>query len=340
MELVIFTNNINSSEFDKSKTNNPVLRKNKIIECIKKNIKNVTLIEIEKRISTKLIENVHDKQYLKFLKESYTSFAKSADISWNDRNDGLVPCNFYRTMPNALVPIYKFSGFYGSDVMTPIYKNTWNNVMISANQAYQGATYLHNNNSKLVYILATSPGHHAKKSEYGGYCFVNNIVVAAQCLIELSNKKIGILDLDYHAGNGTYDMTLTNKNIFAYSLHCDPKYDYPSFDGIADEYNYILPPKCDWNVYKNILTMVCESMMRNNIDILLIAFGGDTFKFDPDAIPIGRFTLELSSYTEMGKLIKQYFKKTPIMITQEGGYDMDNIGDIVTLFINGLMNPK
>jgi acetoin utilization deacetylase AcuC-like enzyme len=81
-------------------------------------------------------------------------------------------------------------------------------------------------------------------------------------------------------------------------------------------------------------------MLLDDIDILLIAFGGDTFKNDPDAISIGRFSLDLSSYTEMGKTINKYFKNIPMMITQEGGYDMENIGQIVSLFISGLMDKQ
>ena len=335
MELIVITNNINTPE-DINMTNKPILRKNKILGSIEKNIDFITLIKIREEIDIKWLECVHNPQYLQFLKYCHNSFILSNDISWANDYCGLVPCNFTKIIPDASVPIYKFSGFYGSDTMTPIYENTYRDAMVSANQAYHGANYLHDNNMNLVYVLATSPGHHAKKSEYGGYCFINNAVVAAQRLIELSERKVGILDVDYHAGNGTYEITLTNKNIVAYSLHCDPTYDYPSFDGLNNEHNYILPPQCDWDTYKNILVTVCNKLKLDNIDALIIAFGGDTFKDDPDAIPIGRFDLDLSSYTKMAKLIKHYFKYIPTMITQEGGYNMDYIGDIVSSFIMGL----
>ena len=344
MKLATFTNNIDSFvEFNDCATNNPVLRKNKIIESLKTQFDKIDIIEIKNEIDLEWLESIHDRDYLRFLKHCYQSFILSpADFSWSDGYHGLIPCNFSKNLPHSSVPIYKLSGFYGSDVMTPIHANTWHNAMVSAQQAYLGASYLHQSvidaNTHLcdlVYILATSPGHHAKRSEYGGYCFINNAIVAAHRLIELGHCKVGILDLDYHAGNGTYEMSQTHPNIVAYSLHCDPIYDYPSFDGFADEYNYVLPPHCNLETYLNCLIKVCEKMVSDNIDVLIIAFGGDTFKDDPDALSIGRFNLDLSSYTEMGKTIREYFKMTPIMITQEGGYNMDHIGDILSLFIRG-----
>lgn len=341
MQLIVITNDINSlEEFAAAKTNNPVLRKNKIIEALRRDIPNTKFVEVTEEIDVTWLEQIHDPEYLKFLKESYDSFAVSSDVSWSDAHQGLIPCNFNLRLPCARleqIPCYKLSGLYGSDTMTPIYANTWHNAAVSANQAYHGANYV--NNSSLVYILATSPGHHAKRAEYGGYCFINNVVVAATKLTSLNSKRVGILDVDYHAGNGTDAMVRNsdNDNISTYSIHCDPVYDYPSFEGFADCGNYPVPPHCDWDLYKITLTSVCNSMLFDNIDTLIIAFGGDTFKDDPDAISIGRFNLNLSAYKEMGTIIRSYFPTIPTMITQEGGYNMEHIGDIVSGFITGYL---
>lgn len=334
-KLIIINNNIDLTEdLHSIGTNKPILRKSKIMESLKSTVANVDQIIVEDEINIDWLKKVHDANYLDFLKNCYHSWKLSLDISWTD-GKGLVPCNFTRHIPTAILPTYKLSGYYGSDVMTPIYENTYHDAMISAKQAYVGTDYISVNN--VVYILATSPGHHAKKSEYGGYCFINNAVVAAQRLIELTSQKVGILDLDYHAGNGTYDMTLDNNLISAYSIHCDPTFDYPSFDGQPNDHNHTLPPKCDLETYIKTLHVVCEKIKNNDINTLIIAFGGDTFKDDPDAIDIGRFSLNITAYKEMSKIIRQYFPTTPILITQEGGYNIEHIGEIVSQFINGLL---
>lgn len=63
--------------------------------------------------------------------------------------------------------------------MTPIHEYTYRNVMISANQAYKAAEYLNCHPETITYVLTLAPGHHAKHHQYGGYCFINNAIVAA-----------------------------------------------------------------------------------------------------------------------------------------------------------------
>lgn len=368
MSLVIFSNKLNPDYEDYGQTNQPIKRKNIILEKLSNaGIKAseeskypapggqgnfVFIVDCtQNTIDELLLADVHDSDYLDFLKKSYESFSKSNDISWTGLANDLIPCNFFKTKPCDKLPIYKLAGFYGSDIMTPISANTWTNALISASQASKAAEHLYNNPCDIVYALTTSPGHHAKWSEYGGYCFINNAAVAARTLVELigpakyfveNTEAIGILDLDYHAGNGT-DNIINKKNlwwchkIFAYSLHCDPVYDYPSYEGYDDDYNWALPPHCTWDKYAVYLEKALQILVCKNITYLIIAFGGDTFKEDFDAISIGRFDLDISSYVLMGKLIRKYFSLVPIMITQEGGYNMEFIGEIVSAFISGLM---
>lgn len=341
MPLVIFSNNlVEYQENDYGQTNKPILRKNNILQYLEKmgSIINCN----DDFISKNILLDVHDATYIDFLKNCYDSFLQSGDVSWTGFNNDLVPCNFYKRKPHTGIPLYKLTGFYGSDIMTPISANTWQNSRISAIQAIMAALHLYNHPEDIVYALTTSPGHHAKYAEYGGYCFINNAVLAARSLVDNNAEAIAILDLDYHAGNGTNDIINSDevwwtKNIFAYSIHCDPTYDYPSFEGFDDEYNYTLPPHSNWSQYEIVLEKVCQQLTEKKIAYLIIAFGGDTYKDDPDAISIGKFDLDIPSYHSMAKTIRKYFPKIPIMITQEGGYNMAHIGEIVSTFISGLI---
>lgn len=51
------------------------------------------------------------------------------------------------------------------------------------------------------------PGHHAMESEYSGYCFINNVAIAAQYLLDKTSvQKILIVDWDIHHGQATQQM--------------------------------------------------------------------------------------------------------------------------------------
>ena len=64
------------------------------------------------------------------------------------------------------------------------------------------------------------PGHHASAGSAGGFCYLNNIALAARwALANGRAKRVVIIDPDIHHGNGTQDITYDNENIFFISLH-------------------------------------------------------------------------------------------------------------------------
>ncbi|CAE6434216.1 unnamed protein product [Rhizoctonia solani] len=93
----------------------------------------------------------------------------------------------------------------------------------SVNQARPGA-----------FALTRPPGHHAGPAVCGGYCFFNNVAIAAKYLqSRVPNAKVAILDIDYHHGNGTQDVFYQDPSVLYVSLHAEG--DYPYFTGTAEE---------------------------------------------------------------------------------------------------------
>ena len=75
--------------------------------------------------------------------------------------------------------------------------------------------------------------HHASFNNGAGYCVFNDVAVAANYLKYKKNiKKILILDLDVHQGNGNSDIFKNNKNVFTFSMHS--KSNYPAKKSISD----------------------------------------------------------------------------------------------------------
>ncbi|XP_062700271.1 histone deacetylase 6 isoform X2 [Aedes albopictus] len=96
------------------------------------------------------------------------------------------------------------------------------------------------------------PGHHAMKAEYNGYCFFNNVAIAAQhALDRLGLKKILVVDWDIHHGQGTQRMFYDDPRVLYFSIHryeCgkfwpnlrESDFDYVG-DGAGLGYNFNVP---------------------------------------------------------------------------------------------------
>lgn len=85
------------------------------------------------------------------------------------------------------------------------------------------------------FALTRPPGHHAHANRYGGYCFLNNAAIAAQHMISKGAKKVAILDIDYHHGNGAQDIFYERGDVLTISIHADPTHQFPFFMGYANE---------------------------------------------------------------------------------------------------------
>ena len=191
-----------------------------------------------------------------------------------------------------------------------------------------------------VYGLCRPPGHHAPMALYGGYCFFNNAAVAAHHVASTTGSRVTVLDVDYHHGNGTQQIFYRRNDAQYVSLHGDPTRAYPYLSGFADEvgagrgaganFNVPLAAGTDDDTYLAALASCCEAIDAFDSDFVIVSLGVDTFHNDP--------TSDLAITTEglraQGELVSQL--ALPTVIVQEGGYDVDAIGDNVRAFLLGV----
>jgi acetoin utilization deacetylase AcuC-like enzyme len=146
------------------------------------------------------------------------------------------------------------------DLSAPITEGTYTAALASANCALSGAKAIRQG-QRSAFALCRPPGHHAGKSFCGGYCYLNNAAIAANWLSTAG--KVAILDIDYHAGNGTQDIFYQRDDVLTISIHADPDGEYPAFCGYADETgagqgsgrhrNFPLPPGTEDDRYLSFL---------------------------------------------------------------------------------------
>ena len=283
---------------------------------------------------------VHDRALVDFIKGAYDEWHAMG------RNGVIQPIAApIRNLRNDKVPeaLDGRVSYYCFDNTTAITAGTWSAAKASFDVAMSAAEEVASGQARHAFGLCRPPGHHAARTFYGGYCYLNNAAAAAQYLRTRSAARVSILDIDYHHGNGTQDIFYHRDDVQFVSIHADPASDYPYFLGYADEtgaakgegfnINYPLPRHTEWGRWREALNEACTHIAAFKPDALIVSLGVDTYKDDP----ISSFRLESEHYLRVGDRIARL--KLPTVYLLEGGYAIDAIGvNVVNTLLGHLGN--
>ncbi len=273
---------------------------------------------------------VHSRAYLDFLRSAFADWQAAGRPG--DASGYIWPVVGRR--PLRLDRIDARLGRYSIDASTPIAEGTWESAYWSAQTALS-ALEAALGGERSAFALCRPPGHHAGADYLGGYCYLNHAAICAESAIAAGRRRIAILDVDYHHGNGTQDIFFDREDVAFASIHADPKMDYPYFWGHGDEnqgniLNLPLPRGTDWAAYEPALVRAFDWLGRSEPDLLIVSYGADTYAGDP----ISFFKLQTADYTPMARRIAAL--GLPTLIVMEGGYAVDALGANVAGFLDGL----
>lgn len=272
---------------------------------------------------------VHGKEYLDLLRDAHSEWIAAG------REGEVFPYTFpvVGRRPLKLSRIDARLGQHSFDTSTPIGPGTWEASYWSVQTALTGlAAVLAAERS--TFAFTRPPGHHAGRDYFGGYSYLNHAVISAEAALNAGKRRIAILDVDYHHGNGTQDIVAGRDDVFFASIHADPSMDYPFFWGHADEsvgniLNFPLPRDTDWSGYAPALTQAIDWLEKSEPDLLIVSYGADTHEDDP----ISHFKLKTSDYAPMASRIASM--GVPTLIVMEGGYAIEALGANVAEFLSG-----
>ena len=272
------------------------------------------------------LHRVHDVEFVGFLRGAYARWAVEG------RDGSMLPSGFpARGLRRDHRPsgINGAMGYYTFDASTPIVAGTWDAALAAARCAMTAAALVAEG-AGAAYALCRPPGHHAGRSFYGGYCYLNNASLAAQYLLDHGCTRVAVLDVDYHHGNGTQEIFWEREDVMFVSLHATPESEYPYFLGYADErgagrgegctLNLPLPLGTGWTGYCAALDVAFATIERYAPDALVVSLGVDTFEADP----ISAFKLTGPDYRQLGMRLAA--PGLPTVLVQEGGYAVAEIG--------------
>jgi acetoin utilization deacetylase AcuC-like enzyme len=105
-------------------------------------------------------------------------------------------------------------------------KGSYTAAMAAAGLAVQAALDMINSRLHRAFVAARPPSHHAERGRARGYCFFNNVALAAELIVQAIGQKILIVDFDVHHGNGTQKIFYDREEVGYLSIH-----QYPFFPG-------------------------------------------------------------------------------------------------------------
>ncbi|KAI9261430.1 hypothetical protein BDA99DRAFT_482632 [Phascolomyces articulosus] len=234
-----------------------------------------------------------------------------------------------------------------------------------------------------VYALCRPPGHHAACQVAGGYCFINNAAIAARFIqnftleemntmatpfnfdfdastimsfteknstttsVTLEKKKIMIVDIDYHHGNGTQSIFYDDPSVLYISLHGYPS--YPYYTGATNEDGTGAGKGYNINVCLDPITTTDEAylsalqttLQKNtyahqfDADVVICSMGLDTWHENAGAGFKG--VTDVHTYFKIGQLFKtvESCKGRPVLFVQEGGTTVEKLGCLATKLLSG-----
>jgi acetoin utilization deacetylase AcuC-like enzyme len=190
-----------------------------------------------------------------------------------------------------------------------------------------------------AFALVRPPGHHATRDQAMGFCLFNNVAIAARYAFEQGiAKRVLILDIDVHHGNGTQDIFYSSPEVLFISLHQHPLYPGTGYveelgkgEGKGYTVNIPLPPGTGDESYlralKEIAIPIAEQFSPN---LVLVSAGYDTAREDP----LGGMLLSQRSYWQIGRKVKTLCSK--VAFTLEGGYSLSALSRGVYATLAGL----
>jgi acetoin utilization deacetylase AcuC-like enzyme len=191
-----------------------------------------------------------------------------------------------------------------------------------------------------TFVIPRPPGHHATAGSSGGFCYFNNIAIAAQALLSRKKspaKRVAIVDIDVHHGNGTHDIFLARDNVLYISTHQWGIYPGTgpaelTGDGDGEGFTMNVPFHSGTGdstfelAYQQAIEPIMEQFMPS---IILISIGTDAHYRDP----LAGLSLSSDGYLTLAKNFLKLSKKlcdSKISFFLEGGYDVDVLAEIVT----------
>jgi len=177
-----------------------------------------------------------------------------------------------------------------------------------------------------AFALMRPPGHHCTRSQAMGFCYLNQIAIAARHHAA-AGRRVAVWDFDAHHGNGTEDILAGRPNLLFTSVHQSPGYPGTGLASTGNCRNFPVAPRTPREEHMAALARSWEAVQAFNPDLVLVSAGFDAYARDP----ITTLTLEREDFAELGRWLRE--AGGPAAALLEGGYSPD-LPELIDAFLS------
>ena len=189
-----------------------------------------------------------------------------------------------------------------------------------------------------VFSLMRPPGHHATSDRAMGFCYLNQISLAALAARRGPEsggtglpfaKRVAVWDFDAHHGNGTEAILHGESGIFFASVHQFPCYPGTGAEDLGPHTrNWPVAPHTPRDEHMAVLRTSLDAVIAFDPDLVLVSAGFDAYAMDP----ITAMNLQSNDFEVLGSWLAQTGRPTAALL--EGGYS-DDLPHLVDAFLSG-----
>lgn len=199
-----------------------------------------------------------------------------------------------------------------------------------------------------AFCAVRPPGHHAERRRAMGFCYLNNIAIAAEYLRSRHGlSRVAIVDFDVHHGNGTQHQFESDPNVLFCSIHQDPNTLYPGTgfefergrgEAVGTTINLPMPAGSSDPEYEQAFEdVILPAVRAYKPEFILVSAGFDGHRNDP----LAYIQLSTACYGWMTRRLAEVAAEVchrRLISTLEGGYDLKALADSAQAHVEALMN--
>ena len=266
--------------------------------------------------------------------------------------DELIALEAFRAQKSQLLRVHdsiyvdqldKISPKYGliqADSDTLMGPHTWEASYLAAGAGIQAVDGIMNGAFKRAFCAVRPPGHHAEPSVTMGFCFFNNIAVAAEHALKHHGlKKVAIIDFDVHQCNGTIEMYENRPDVMVCTSFQHPY--YPNSHWAVEHPHILLTPMVAFSDFRDVKTAWQEQWLpgleQHKAEMIFISAGLDAHTKDP----LGQINWQTEDFYWLTNAIKKAANDLcdgRIVSILEGGYNLEALADSAEVHIRALMD--